>query len=167
VTAAALLGAWAVVAALSARTDLLAAQRLLSSTSGLPDDVDAVVVLLDEASVHTTRARDRLAAPGPAVVAAVPLLGRSLAAERDVADAADALVQAGRQAVPVLREVGAVGGKVDPATLDRLSTALDDAADGVRGPAGRLARTPTDYTPAVVGSAVDDARAVLVPAAGV
>jgi len=88
-----------------------------------------------------------------------------LAAERDVADAADALVQAGRRAVPVLREVGAVGGKVDPATLDRLSTALDDAADGVRGPAGRLAQTPTAYTPAVVGSAVDEARAVLVPAA--
>jgi hypothetical protein len=160
-----LLGTWAVVAGLSARTDLLAAQRLLSSVSELPEDLDAVAALLDDASLRTTRAREGLAAPGPAIVGAVPLLGRSLSAERDVAETADALVQAGRRSIPVLHDVGAVGAKVDAAALGRLSVALDQAAARVRGPAARLAQTPTAYTPAAVGSAVAEARAALLPAA--
>lgn len=161
------LGGWAVWAGLSARTDLLEAQRLLSSASEQPDDLDSASTLLETASVHTTRARGRLSAPGPAVVAAVPVLGRSLAAERDVANAADALVQAARGAVPVLRDVGSVNGQIDPAALQRVSLALDEAAGRARGPARRLSQTPTAFTPGAVGSAVAEARAVLLPAADV
>lgn len=158
-------GGWAVFAGLSARTDLLEAQRLLSSAAERPDDLEAAASVLEAASEHTTRASGRLSAPGPAMVAAIPVLGRSLAAERDVAKAADALVQAGRGVVPVLRGVGAVGGQVDPAALGRVSKALDEAAGQARDPARRLAQTPTAFTPATVGNAVTEARAVLLPAA--
>lgn len=167
-TVVALIGllGWSAAAALSARSDLMAVRAdLLALTAEAPTDVDELQATLDRSSVRTARARARLGAPGPALVAAVPVLGRSLAAGRDVADAADSLVRAAARLVPGVRALQVDDGRVDTDALDEMADALAAAADDVQGPADRLADTPTHLTPEAVSDAVLEAREVVLPAA--
>jgi hypothetical protein len=157
---------WSAAAALSARSDLMAVRAdLLGLTAEAPTDVDELQAALSRSSVRTARARARLAAPGPALVAAVPVLGRSLAAGRDIANAADSIVQAADRLVPRVSALQVDDGRVDTAALGEIADALAAAADDVRGSADRLADTPTRLTPGVVDDAVREAREVVLPAA--
>ena len=156
---------WAVVAALQAREHLLTARESLRD---LQQDersaharLDALQDDLATAGERARAARRLLRHPAPALVARVPVLGRSLAAERDVAEAAAAALTVGEGLVPLVRDVQVEGGAVDVQLLDRLAVALADAADRVREPSGDLARTPVGLTPQAVQDAVAEARAGL------
>jgi hypothetical protein len=157
--------AWAGYAALQAREDLLAARAALTDVDTDDTSSPALRAAVDAAAAHTARAADLLTAPGPSLVASVPLLGRSLAAQRDVAVAADALVQGGRRLLPLVEELDVDGGRLDPEALRRLSQAATAADRLAADSAEQLARTPLGLTPSTVGSAVEQARAELLPAA--
>ena len=153
---------WALVAAVQARNDLLTARASVTTLREGPlpelsDVRDRLVV----PRAAARRASDRLAAPGPALVSHIPLLGRSLAAERAVADAAAAALDGVDQVVPHLADVRAQNGAVDLGALPPLRDALDEAARRTAEPLARLERVETDWTPAAVRRGVDEASETL------
>lgn len=166
-----LLAAAAVALTVVAGRHALAAAELTEQARGrlaavqAADDtsLDDAVAELREASRLLTGAQERLAGPSVDLVARVPVLGRSWAAERAVVDAADAAVEAAlvaAEAVPSLRRAG---GGVDLDALGRLGARLTPRAERATGALARLRTTRTALTPGRVGEAVADAQAELGP----
>ena len=156
---------WAGWAALTARSDLLAVQADLESLREVAEPLDDPVTqqVIGAARERAARAADRLSAPGPALVAALPVLGRSLAAERDVARAAEAVLTAGDRLLPLVRDLEVSGGQVDLGSVDRLADELAESAQRSTGPLQQLNDAPLGATPGAVGDAVERARRELVP----
>lgn len=157
---------WAAVAAVQARDHLLAARdtlnaELAGNSPSQEDRLDALQSSLATAGDRARAARRLLRHPAPALLARVPVLGRSLAAERDVAEAAAAALTAGERLAPLVRDVQVQGGGVDMRVLDRLAVALSEAAEQVRGPSRDLGRAPVGLTPRAVQDAVAEARGPL------
>jgi len=119
---------------------------------------------LTSAAALLERADDRLHRPAPALVAAVPLAGRSLDAERAVVEAAGAAVAAAVVAAEAVPELAAADGGLPVDRLARLGAELDAEARAAERALRRLERTSTALTPGLVGEAVHDARADLEPA---
>ena len=162
-----LLGA-AAGAALQARSELLAARDGLKAAqdgtgSGASDGarLNEVTDAVAAAAADARDARRLMRGPAPALLARVPVLGRSLAAERDVAEAAAAALTAAERLVPLVRDLQVDGGSVDLARVEALSVALGEAAETVRRPVEQLDRSPLGLTPAPVGDAVREARGPL------
>lgn len=154
-----ILTAWGATAAVLARDHLLQARDGLTGLGGSGAlDQPAVELAVAAAREDARRARDLLAQPGPALLARVPVLGRSLAAERSAAAAASALLDAASRLLPVIAEVGGQPGSPDLRALARLRTELLDAAQDVRGPLVDLRTTPLGLTPGPVRRAVLEAR---------
>ncbi|MFP5218959.1 MAG: DUF4012 domain-containing protein [Actinomycetes bacterium] len=109
-------------------------------------------------------ADDRLHRPATTVVAAVPLLGRSLDAERAVVDAARAAVGAAVVAAEAVPDLEPEDGGLPVERLARLGTDLDREVGAAERALRRLERTSTALTPGQVGEAVAEARADLEPA---
>jgi len=98
-----------------------------------------------------------LSAVGPRLVGDVPLLGRSVVAERAVGTAFVSLLSASRTLAADTEHLGTAG-RIDLTRLDRLHTDLAGSELAVAGALDRLDRVQTSFTPWFVGSAVSSAR---------
>lgn len=153
--------AWAGGNALRAQTHLQAVRADVAALRETPPD--GLAPLLERLRAdrdRATAARRLLDQPGPRVVAAVPLLGQSLAAERAVARAGEAVLSAAVDAGGAVDGVLADGG-VDLAALEELSRRLADGAESTRPALADLAEAETALTPGAVQDAVAEARAAL------
>ena len=158
--------AWAFALALHAARSLAEAEDQLAAAQGgvaSPPDVARALErargLLDQASGDVEATPFRL-------VASMPLLGRSLAAERAVVRTAEPTVDGLillSDASPTLR---AEDGRVDVERLSRLAIELDVVASRAERELAALRRAPTGMMPAPVASRVDTAERALQPVVG-
>ena len=157
-------------AILGARNAVLAAQELESARSALvevqADDVelDAALPALDQAQTSVQSARERLFGPSVSVLRWVPVVGRSLDAERAVAQAAHSSLAGVRvlaDAAPGLRTPGGV----DLGTLRSLAEELQLHAARAGQDLADLRLVRTEWTPARVGAAVTEVDEALTPVA--
>jgi hypothetical protein len=162
----AVVGGLALRAALQAEDLAREAKAELASARTAPDDLTAeqAGTRVRAAAEQLERAQQALARPAPRVVAALPLVGRSLVAEQRVVDAAAAVVEALEVAVAAAPELSADGGGL---AVDRLRGLGGDlaapVADAERA-LERLAAVRTGWTPPTVGRNVRTALADLGPA---
>lgn len=153
--------AWAGVNALRAQTHLQAVRADVSDLrESPPAGLDPLLDRLRADRDRAAEARRLLDQPGPRLVAAVPLAGQSLAAERAVARAGEAVLSAAVDAGGAVDGVLA-GSGVDLAALDELSARLSAGAERAHPALADLAEVDTALTPRVVQDAVTEARAAL------
>jgi len=156
---------WAAITGLQARSALLRARDRLDTAQADKSTLDSegvLAVLLD--AQHDLRvARGRLRQPGPRLIAAIPVLGRSLTAGRATAEAGYDVVT-GTVGVLRVTTTGAPvfsDGTIDTTKLGELSAALDAAARRSKDSVARLRRTSTSLVLKSVRNGVDDARTEL------
>ncbi len=158
----AVLAGWATVAGLQARAAMLRARDRITAVRAENNVGDSEDILSDllEAQQDLRTARDRLHQLGPRVIAAIPLVGRSLVAGRVTADAGYDVVSGTIRVVRVVTTGGPVfsDGRMDPAKLTELSKALGEAARSSARSTARLRRTSTTLVPSPVRRSIADAR---------
>ena len=156
--------ALAVASAVSAKRSLERARTGLTDlqVQGDPDPGRALPALT-RARAHAVDADDQLDGLAVRLVAAVPVIGRSLDAERAVATVSREVLDAAVIAATRAPELGG-GGGVDLAALASLQKELAGPVRRARSALDVLQGTPTALTPPQVGAAVNDAVAVLTPA---
>ena len=156
--------ALAATSALSAKRSLEQARTRLTDLQSQGDlDASRALPALQEARAQAVEADDELHGPAVRLVAAVPVLGRSLIAERAVARLSRDLLDAAVIAATRAPELGG-GGGIDLTALASLRDELAGPVRRVRAALDVLQGTPTAFTPPQVGAAVDDAVSVLTPA---
>lgn len=152
----------AVRSALLAAEDLALARRELVAARDAEDDLARLQEPLDRAQDLVGRADRQLSSPAVRIVAALPLVGRSLAAERAVADVVDSAL-AGTAAVveagPSLRTAGGIDLTRLRALTDRLEPLAEQAAADLQA----LRDTSTGLTPAAVPRAVREVDQTVSP----
>jgi hypothetical protein len=156
-----LAGIWAVVAGLRAKGDLEAVRTDLTAVRDNPPARAEIVRRLKTDEARAKIARDQVHQLGPTVVAHLPFIGRSMVAERTIADAASAVLTSAQQAVDASDGLGSGGTGLD---LKRLATRHDVLAAGAKdtaGPLQRLATLKTGLTPGIVGTSVHQAQTQL------
>ncbi|MCW2679348.1 MAG: putative rane protein, partial [Frankiales bacterium] len=116
----------------------------------------------DRARTLLETASGRLDAPHVRLAAAVPLLGRSLDAERDVARAGSSAADAVAVLAAAVPGVRANGG-VDVEALRLLSQRLGPLGEQAAADMAELRSAPTALTPPFVAAGVRDARQALGP----
>lgn len=154
---------WTAVALLSVRDDLEQAREVLSEARDA-GDVDASRPRLADAEERLDRASSRLRAPGPALIGALPLVGRPVRGIERASTAGLAVVRGTRAALDAADPggTGLVGkGRVDVDGLRALAEVLADAAADSRGPVADLVSQPTRGVPAFVADPLRGAQADL------
>ena len=156
--------ALAAASAVSAKRSLERARTGLTDLQGQGDpDPGRALPALTRARAHAVDADDQLDRQAVRLVAAVPVIGRSLDAERAVATVSREVLDAAVIAATRAPELGG-GGGVDLTALASLQKELAGPVRRARSALDVLQGTPTALTPPQVGAAVDDAVAVLTPA---
>lgn len=154
--------AWTAVVLLSVRDDLQAAQAALQRA---PEAAGTALVQreLVQAERLLAGATGRLDDPVPALVARLPVLGRTPTAVRRTSEAALAAVRSSRRVLAVVADGPPllVEGRLDAGRVDAVATELRRAAGDVAGPVARLAGVETALVPGVVREGVTAAREVL------
>ncbi|MFL6240510.1 MAG: DUF4012 domain-containing protein [Actinomycetes bacterium] len=152
---------WTLLAAVAAKNRLTAARNDLQSLRRYTDvDRQGIEARLQRDLARTEQARSRLHQLGPAVVSAVPLVGRSIVAERTVADASVASIQAGLSASHDTESIGTTG-HINLTELAKVRVDLAAHAARMRGPLNRLASLNTSLTPGPVATGVRQAQDAL------
>lgn len=151
---------WGISSAWTAKGRLEAAQRALDGLRDPSTDRSGIETALAAADEELAAARRHLASPGARFVQWLPILGRSVTAERVIADAAHAVVVSGRDALPALEGIGSTG-SIDLEAVQRLADALEAGAARAERPLSELAELRTGFTPPAVGQAVAESRALL------
>lgn len=151
--------AWTVVAGLIAEHRLNAVRadvsRLTEQTALDRDTLDRDLTR----DLRTTRsAAALLRQPGPRLVGWLPIIGRNVDAERVVADASVAALDAGLTLARSTDDLDDGHGGVNLERLGAASHQLMAAADALRSPLDRLAGQSTAWTLPPVTSGVRDAR---------
>lgn len=155
--------AWGISDALAARHDLIAARdavqqlETVSGVSRATTDSDLATALREASAAQRSMSQ-----PGAALLAHVPLIGRTWVAERTIADASAAVLRASRVLLDDAYQVGTDGG-VNLARLTAARRQLLSAQQSVAGPLGQLAALNTALTPPGVASGVAQAREKLLP----
>ena len=152
--------AWGLLEARTARSHLERSRALVKT---LRDDPTAeradVARVVAEAHGEAAIARRHMHRLGPRIAARLPVIGRSFAAVRNVADAGESVLGAADRVLdevgeqPILRD-----GALDVTVLRRLSATLGELSTDTAGPVRQLQRTRTGLTPAVVGRSVREAQ---------
>jgi hypothetical protein len=156
------LGIWAASGALLARHHVAKARDRIESLRDHGGDADAAVRALDDAARDLRRARGALRQPGPALVARIPVLGRTLVAIRVVDRAALDVVTAARPVLDAVRAEPLVGDKrIDVRRLAALSAALREASTRTERVPRSLGALRTGWTPPGVLANVRTARSKL------
>lgn len=141
---------WSVRSALVAKSELQKARAdLVKLREHPPTDRDDLRRRLGVDERRASHADAVLGQLGPLVVMHLPVLGRSLDAERRVAKAAGAAVAAALDIDDATRNLGTTG-RVDLAALERAARTLQARADQLRLPARRLREAPTHWVPGFV-----------------
>lgn len=150
---------WTGVAALLAAHDLQTVRadvhRLMAESA---PDRPALEKSLQREERRVAHARALLRQPGPVVFGFVPVLGRNVTAERSVADASYAALNAGLALSRSTRDLGTGTSGVNLNSLRRTAAALAGVAAELKGPFRRLRAQPVGWTLPVVGSGVRRAR---------
>ena len=146
--------------AVRAAQDLQAARSVLVALRDAPADVTRARDQAARAHSFTVRARTRLSSIPVRVVSAVPVLGRSLSAERAVARASASTVAGSLVVLDVVPQVRTPRG-VDASALRSLARELEPVVGAAEQDLRALKETSTDATPRLVGEAVRDARKAL------
>lgn len=160
---------WAAQAALSARNDLLEVRGIVTqlrndvTVGSVTAGADPVELRrrLQPAAEAAAAARRTMSQPGPALVARLPLLGRPLAAERDLALAADALLRTATSVLTDVERLQLAQGRVDLPALEQVAAALQRGGHELEQPLRRLERGAIGPVPASVRGAVAQARSEL------
>ncbi len=161
---AAILVGVSVASALSAKASLEAARSGLVSLRESEDaDVESVVPALSRARSHVADAQRALDRLPVSFVAGVPVLGRSLNAERAVARVSAEVLSAAEVAAGGAGTLTTDGGGVDTAALDRLAAELDPPVRRSRDALDALGDTSVGFTPGAVRDAVGQAERTLGP----
>jgi hypothetical protein len=149
---------WALRSALVARSELTAVRKDLTALrEHPPEDRSGLPARLSRDRDKARHAAAVLGQPGPWVVAHLPVVGRSLDAERRVAQAADAAVAAAIDIEAVTRDLGTAG-KVDLGALRHAATVLQARAERLVRPTQRLRDAPTSWMPGFVSRSVRQAQ---------
>lgn len=149
---------WSLRSAWVAKGELQKARAdLLKLREDPPADRAELRARLADDGRRTHHAASVLGQLGPSAVAHFPVLGRSLDAERRVAEAADAAVDAALDIDTATRDLGTTG-QVNLGALSRAGTMLQARADKLRGPAARLREAPTRWVPGFVARNVRSAQ---------
>ena len=150
---------WGVLAGLAARGDLLEVREVVEQVRDEPPaDAQALRQQLEPAVRAAANARRTLTRPGPALVARLPVLGRSLAVERDAAITADVLLETADTLLAGVDRLQVDGGGVDVTLLRGMAADLDRAGRELQGPLSRLRTAPLRFTPGSVRGAVEELR---------
>ncbi|MDQ1713750.1 MAG: hypothetical protein QOE45_3200 [Frankiaceae bacterium] len=158
----ALIAVWAVVAALSARSDVNSARDRLLALKSQGGDPAAASLALDRAAADLRSARSTLRQPGPALVARVPVLGRTWTAIRAVDESALDVVLAAREVLAEVRVAPLVGDhRVDVRRITAVAASMRVAATRTEAVPSRLSSLETGWTPPGVTSNVAKARSQL------
>jgi hypothetical protein len=162
--AGALLLVWTTAVVLSVRDDLLDARASLEAATGPETGAQEVLSLLEDAERRLRTATGRLAGPGPALTARLPLVGRTPEALRVTSRATLAAVVGTRGVLETAVEGPPLvaDGRVDLARLDAVSGRLRAAAAVLEQPAAELSQVRTGGVPGQVADATRDAAAQLV-----
>ena len=153
---------WTAIAALAARGRLNSARADLESLrSSKTIDREGVEARLARDLDRVRDARGWLHQIGPRIVGAVPIAGRSIVAERVVADAATEAVAAGLAAARGTDNLGEAG-RIDLAQLETTRADLLHHAERLREPLQRLSNLNTQLTPGFVGHGVKSAQDALI-----
>ncbi len=153
-------GVWTLIALLSVRDDLESAQDAIAAAQD-SGDVDQSGPLLAAAEEGLARASGRLRAPGPTVVAWLPLVGRPVQGIERTATAGLAVVRSTRQVIAAAKPAGGslvVDGGVQIAGLRSLAAALEDAEQRTREPVAALLSQRTSGVIGVVRGPVREAQ---------
>ncbi|MEO6713994.1 MAG: DUF4012 domain-containing protein [Mycobacteriales bacterium] len=149
-------GAWAAV---HTRDDVAAARQALTRVRASGSSIGDVQAALTAAHERLATGRQRMNQPGPRIAARLPIVGRSYAAVRHTAAAADSVVEASRTIlVSVDVTTLLVRGGFDLATLERMRASLTAAAAETSTPLQRLRDLRTGWTPGSVQNGVAEAR---------
>jgi hypothetical protein len=152
---------WTVVAAVSAKSRLTAARGDLENLRSYSNvDRQNIEQRLQGDLARTRQARGWLHQIGPSIAGSIPLLGRSVVAERTVADASTAAVEAGIAATHDTDNLGTTG-HVDLAALAQARADLARHAVAMHEPLQRLATLHTSLTPSPIGKGVHQAQDAL------
>lgn len=153
--------AWSLRSALVAKSELEKARAdLITLREEPPQDRAELRRRLAADERRTTHARAVLGQLGPALVSRLPIIGRSIDAERRVAEAAEAAVAAALDIDNATRDLGSTG-RVDLVALQRAAVTLQARADQLRGPVRRLHEAPTSWVPGIVSRNVRSAQTQL------
>jgi hypothetical protein len=152
-------GTWTIVAGLIAAHRLSAVRadvsRLTRQTALDRDTLDRDLTR----DLHQTQsAAAILRQPGPRLVGWLPVIGRNVDAERVVADASVAAINASLTLSRSTAGLDNGQGAVDIARLTEASRQLNSAADELRAPLRQLADQPTSWALPPVQSGVREAR---------
>jgi hypothetical protein len=156
------------MASLAGRNAVLAAQELEQARTGLQEaraaelDIATASAALQNAELLLVSAEDRLSSPSVSMVAAVPVVGRTLDAERAVVRAANSAFAGVRIALDAAPELRTPEG-VNVQALSDLGARLRPAADRASRDLDRLRNIPLGLTPQPVRVAVSDTVTTLVP----
>ena len=154
----------AAVYALQGAAELEDARAQLTALRGGDPTADDAVLALRRADDHVSAADGVLSRWPVDVVAAVPVLGRSWAAERAVARSAAEAIGAARLVADRLPGVRAGAGGVDLAALTELQEDLHGPVERSLRAYDALADQPLGLTPKQVSDGVTQARGALGPA---
>lgn len=153
------------VTASSAARSLELAWTPLKDVSAQGLSTDEGLRVLREARSRVERAEATVSRFDVRAVAALPLIGRSLDAERNVISAALtalAAAEAAAEGLPALRPT--TDGRVDLSALAELRDRLEQPVARAERAFARLETTSTSLTPSIVARGVEQAEAALGPA---
>lgn len=160
-----LAGAWTAAVLLSERAGLEQAGAELAAAAEAGDQ-RAVRATVAQARERLERASGRLDQPGPRLIAALPLVGRTVAAVAETADASLAVVRGGEQLLAALPEAPLTDGRLDLAAMAELTRVAQRAASASREPVADLEGVSLSLVPAVVADPVRAAQRQLADAPG-
>jgi hypothetical protein len=158
------LGILAVVSALSAARSLEQARAGLTSLRAGDAAADDPLPALRDAQRQVADADTALGRLPVDVIAALPLIGRSLDAERAVARTVREVLAAAVLAAERVPDLRAEAGQVDLAAVAELRSQLAGPVRRADQALQELQSTPTGLTPPQVGRGVAQAREALAPA---
>lgn len=156
-----LAGIWAVIAGLRAKSGLESVRADLTAVRDHPPARQELVRRLKTDAANAKIAHDQVHQLGPTVVSWLPIVGRSMVAERTIADAATAVLSSATVAVDATDGLGGGGTGLDLGKLQHLHDVLATGAKNTAGPLHRLAGLDTGLTPGVVGKSVRQAQSQL------
>lgn len=148
---------WTGLELLQVRDELTEARDLLETAADVEEPEQALPHLA-EARELLSRSEDRLERPGPAVVAALPVVGRTVDAARATAAAGAAAVGGGIGVLQAVPDRLLIGGRLDLAGTREVEAAVRDAEARVRGPVARLTQAELAAVPEPLAEAVREAR---------
>jgi hypothetical protein len=152
---------WTVIAAVAAKSRLTAARNDLDNLRQYSQvDRQDIESRLQHDLSRSRQAKGWLHQLGPSVAGSIPLLGRSIVAERTVADASAAAVDAGLAASRDTDTIGTTGA-INLAALAKARADLATHAAEMREPLQRLAVLRTSLTPSPIGKGVHQAQDAL------